>query len=182
LRSRLGALITTTIDHGSVPLNEGGTHSHPLRNSVFIQYTPLSNHLSTALLLDPAEANIFKRRADHWGQGAGGIHHPGLRNNAVSYMLGSDTDVDTSGTDLVLAADRHVAFGGPSTCPAGGGFQLFGLNVRPSYIGWTNGPHGQAGNLLLTDGRVEFAPQKRLQAILEISSPPGSWLHLMTPF
>jgi hypothetical protein len=74
-----------------VPLNEGGTHSHPLRNSIFIQFTPLSNYLAAPCLMDPSEQSATKRRADNWSGQPGGLQNPGFANNSISYMIGPDT-------------------------------------------------------------------------------------------
>jgi prepilin-type processing-associated H-X9-DG protein len=161
-----------------VPLNDGGTHSHLLRDSVFIHYTPLSNYLSAACLMDPAEITAIKRRAENWSSEAGGLQSGGFANNAVSYMIGPDTFV--SETHVILAADRNVTFYERQFCGSGGGIQVIALN-HP-YTRWTDGNHGAAGNVLMNDGHVEFTTSRRLSEILRTANLNGGVEHLLSPF
>jgi hypothetical protein len=170
-------------DHGDrrpwyVPLNEGGTHSHPFRNSVYIQFTPLSNYLSAPCLMDPAELTATKRRADNWTAQPGGLQNPGFANNSVSYMIGPDTF--TWETHVILAADRNPWFNGTGSCGSGGGLQVFAMD-RPYSGRWLDGNHGPAGNILMNDGRVEFTDSRRLRQIVQFENPDGGSEHMLTP-
>jgi type II secretory pathway pseudopilin PulG len=149
-----------------VPMNEGGGAAHPLRDNAYFHFMFLSNYLSSpTLLIDPAEATRTKRVASTWDFSPnGGFLNPAFRNNALSYLLGCHTT--RSETRDVLSGDRNLQFGGLAGCSYGFS-QVWFLNVAPqSFRGWTNGPHGTAGNLLINDGHVEFTSQDRLQAVL----------------
>jgi hypothetical protein len=163
-----------------VPVNEGGTHSHPLRDNIFIQFTPLSNYLSAACLMDPAELSRTKRRAHNWSQEPGGLQN--FFNNSVSYMIGPDTFI--SETHVILAADRNPRFTGTGSCASGGGLVVSNLDF-PYAGAWVEGNHGTAGNVLMNDGRVEFTDSRRLREIMwEImrSTPDaGGSEHMLLP-
>jgi hypothetical protein len=161
-----------------VPLNEGGTHSHPLRNNIFIQFAPLSNYLSAACLMDPAELSRTKRRAHNWSQEPGGLQSPGFLNNSVSYMIGPDTFI--SETHVILAADRNAAVESGGFCASGGTLVVSYL-PRPYAGGWLDGNHGAAGNVLMNDGRVEFTDSRRLWQILQSENLDVGSEHMLMP-
>src|SRR5688572_1579205 len=50
----------------SVPMSEGGSSGHVLRNEAWFHYTFLSNHIAPGVLMDPSEIVPSKRRASHW--------------------------------------------------------------------------------------------------------------------
>jgi len=161
--------------------NEGGTHSHPARGNAYIHYSVLSNHLSPTLLIDPAETNPAKRMATTWNLSPGGFLS--LKNSALSYMFSIHTWIPDA-TDI-LSSDRNVQFAGATVCSSGGGtpVQELGTGVsRSEFRGWTNGPHGIAGNVLINDGRVEYAGQTGLKAIIVPQRDPPAGDHLVTPF
>jgi hypothetical protein len=161
--------------------NEGGSRLHPLRDNAFIHFSFLSNHLSSpAVLIDPGETSRNKRLATRWDfSSQGGFLNPGFQNNALSYMLGVHTTLGEA--NEILLADRHVHFDGFGGCSYGFA-QVGNLGSGPYFRGWTNGPHGVAGNLLLNDGRVEFASQTRLGAVLLVPDDLPGNEHFLTPF
>jgi hypothetical protein len=126
--------------------------------------------------MDPAEMNPTKRMATTWNLSPGGFLS--LKNNALSYMFSSHTWLPDA-TDI-LSSDRNVQFGGPSSCSYVGA-QVQSLGVV-SFRGWTNGPHGIAGNVLVNDGHVEYATQGGLKAIIASGASAGGDDHLLTPF
>jgi len=165
------------------PLNEGGTANHPLRNNIYIQYSCLSNYMAPQLLIDPAETNRSRRIASNWGVSPdGGFLNPGFANNAVSYILG------LHGTMLeaneILSGDRNLQFGSPAACSYGI-VPVQNLESGQFFRGWTNGVHGISGNVLISDGHVEYSSQSRLKAILEREDDAtggGGGHHMLTPF
>jgi competence protein ComGC len=170
-------------DHGDrrpwfVPMTEGGSMAHPLRNNAFLHYAFLSNYISPALLIDPAETATGKRVALNWSSSQGGFLNPGFKNNALSYMMGCHTTL--AETHDILSGDRHIQFSGVASCSYG--FSgVWSLNGSPfSFRGWSNGVHGAAGNLLFNDGRVEFTSSDRLRDV--ISGPDGPTSHFLSPF
>jgi len=160
--------------------NEGGTYAHPARGNAYFHYTVLSNHLSPTVLIDPAETHPSKRTATTWNFSPGGFLS--LKNNALSYMFSLHTQI--LGATDILSADRNVQFAYGSACPFGGGIPAQLFDAAYSFRGWTNGPHGIAGNMLLNDGHVEYANQPRLRAISLQNSQgyPGGADHVVTPF
>src|SRR6185369_12726615 len=172
-------------DHGDrrpwqVPMQEGGSISHPLRNNAFLHYTFLSNHISPQVLVDPTETGRPKRVAINWSSSQGGFLNPVFANNALSYMFCTDTFGPTD----ILSSDRNVQFAGSGGCSAGGGLAVQRLAIRVNFRGWTNGPHGVVGNVLLNDGHVEYATQDRLKAIAQpqVEFDGSVDIHLLTPF
>jgi type II secretory pathway pseudopilin PulG len=161
-----------------VPMQEGGSSSHPFRNNAFLHYTFLSNHISPQLLIDPAETDPSKRTATDWNLSPGGFLS--LKNNALSYMFSTHTYL-AEATDI-LSSDRNVQFAGSSGCSYGGGLQVQSLGVGVNFRGWTNGPHGIGGNVLVNDGHVEYATQGRLKAIITQEGDFVGSDHLLTPF
>jgi len=161
-----------------VRVNEGGTAGHIFQGNAYIHYTPLSNYVSPAVLVDPAEPGKGKRVAQNWGTGEGGYLNPGFGNNALSYMLSVHTTITE--THNILVGDRHVHFSGPQGCaylPAG----VVALGGGFPFRGWTNGPHGFAGNLLMNDGRVEFANQQRFREVITHPDDSSTFDHVLTP-
>ncbi len=164
-----------------VPMEQGGTRLHPLRNNAFLHYTLFSNHISPTLLIDPAETARTKRMATNWTYSpAGGFLNASFANNALSYIVGCHTSL--AETHDILSGDRNLQFGGISSCSYGFS-QVFFLNASPSFRGWTNGPHGALGNLLFNDGRVEFTSSDRLrQVLISDSDGPNASSHFLSPF
>lgn len=160
-----------------VPMDEGGSRSHPLRNNAYIHYSFLSNHISPEVLVDPVDPR--KRMARTWDDSPyTGFLNPSFRNNAVSYMVGSDAYPWAGNT--VLVADSTVEFNGFGSCPSGGGLAVgILLTDPPSYRGWTNGGHGIVGNVLLNDGGVETMGRERFREVFFDPSFPG--MHVVTP-
>jgi competence protein ComGC len=162
-----------------VPMEEGGSRLHPLRNNAFLHYTFLSNYISPALLIDPAETVRTKRMAVNWSSSQGGFLNPGFANNALSYMFSLHTSLPEAND--VLSADRNVQFSGVGGCPVAGGTTVQIL-PRVNFRGWTNGAHGLAGNLLINDGHAEFASQARLEALIARPDDSTPSDHMLTPF
>jgi competence protein ComGC len=161
-----------------VPMSEGGSAGHILRNEAWFQYSWLSNHMSPSLLMDPSEKAPNKRMTDNWGfSPVGGLS--AFKDNAVSYMLGCHTSL--ADANEMLVADRHVRFNFLGAGCSYGFNRVASLNAFPFY-GWTNGLHGYAGNLLLNDGRVDFTSQDQLKRVLTRANDGPVASHFLTPF
>jgi hypothetical protein len=159
-----------------VPTAEGGSKGHLLVNNAYLHYTFLSNHLSPRLLVDPADSR--KQIAQSWHGSPDNFQN--LGNNAVSYMVGVHAATPADATEILLS-DRHLAFNGFDSCSAG--FAAVGrLESGPQFLGWTNGLHGIAGNLLLNDGRTEFVSQRQLKELLPTPFFQNYPAHFLTPF
>src|SRR5688572_25059270 len=90
-----------------VPMNEGGSSGHTLRNEAWFLYTFLSNHIAPEVLMDPSETVPYKRRAANWALTPnGGFLHSAFKNNAASYMLGLHTSFAEANS--ILVGDRHL--------------------------------------------------------------------------
>jgi competence protein ComGC len=163
-----------------VPMNEGGSSGHPLRNDAWFHYTFLSNHIAPGVLLDPSETVPYKRRATNWAlTPEGGFLYSAFRNNAISYMFSLHTSLAEANN--ILAADRHVAFNEDSVCPYGGGIVVRRLGAVRFFKGWTNNVHGLAGNVLRNDGRVDYVSQERFRAVLMRNDDLQIEDHIVTP-
>ena len=164
-----------------VTRNQGGTRGHPLMNNAWIHFTALSNYISPTVLSDPAEIGYNKRVAHTWSfSPSDGIFNGGFRDNALSYMMGVHTRASEPAN--ILTADRNVQFNSAGTCSYIAG-QVLSLEYRLNFRGWTNGNHGEFGNVLLNDGRVEFTASERLRAILQHRDDDGGGIeHFLAPF
>lgn len=166
-----------------VPMREGGTRPDSgltSRNgAVWIEMSVLSNYAASPRILacpaDPAAGP-----ADNWGSGQGGLLNSGNRQNAVSYILGTDALLNLPRS--VLTGDRDfTAHSGPGVCARGFNnvFNIF--NGNPT--GWTNLVHSTLGHLGMFDGSVEAVPSSRLSKAfseLGVSDDAGS-MHYLRP-
>jgi len=124
-----------------------------LNNNSWFQWSWLSNEMrSPKILACPSDTQ--KRPADNWTTvPPDGFLQPDFRDAAVSYFVG----LDVFSTDRLglIAGDRNVRFTvGGGACSSGVRYNG-SLNFVPNSTGIGGGLHVEAGNFLLTDGRVE---------------------------
>lgn len=144
-------------DHGDrrpirVPMAAEGTQGSPFAGNAWYNYSWLSNQLGSPKILR-CPSDRFGRVATNWGNSAaGGFVNASYRGNAISYFVGTDTLVENG--SAFLAGDRDVR---PSatgvSCSAG-------INTAASLapqtdVYWLGELHGDIGNVLFNDGRVE---------------------------
>lgn len=145
-----------THDHGeqypwALALEQGGTRGHPLYPNLYFQFASLSNELHSArYLADPADDWVGQRVAMTWGREFGGLSHSAFQDNAVSYLLGLHATATEPNT--ILAGDHNVRPSVIASCSFSIG--SVALLQRPT-VAWTGSLHGQTGNILFNDGRVE---------------------------
>ncbi|MCI0350531.1 MAG: hypothetical protein L0Z53_13995, partial [Acidobacteriales bacterium] len=175
------------------------------KNSLYVQYSILSNHLKSPLLLaDPADRRKDLNLALYFNiRQNGGLYHPNYQQRAISYPLGIDAGVISGGSPLPIdQAQNHMillcrnvsAEGGVSGCSSGlapasqfnpdasGPAGSFGLTS------WTNDVHGIGqGNVALLDGSVQQVTTKGLRDILvlgdDVAGSTGNGnVHTLFPF
>jgi prepilin-type processing-associated H-X9-DG protein len=165
-----------------LPANSAAaTKSTPWHASLWFQYFWVSNELhSPRYLADPADDFVHSRVATNWGDQPGGLVNPNWRNSAISYFLG------LHGTPLqphsILAGDGNVQGGSIVGCSTG----INGTDMRREAM-WPGTVHGDRGNLLFSDGRVEMTDTGRLREAVFWNpdySPDdlGNWnMHFLKP-
>jgi hypothetical protein len=133
------------------------------------------------VLVCPSDST--KQRATNFSTAPGGLAHPSMQNNAVSYVEGLDVFREMS--DRVLSGDRNMiatALGGAGCSSGITGFRTIGAPAAGAPpTGWTNGIHGASGNLLINDGRVEQTTTQDFNEYLNgITDDSGYW-HVLFP-
>ncbi len=147
--------------------SQGGTHFYPssLRHNPWFQFAWISNELVTpAVLVCPSDAQA-KVAKDFSAALDGGFVNPVYRDNATSYFISAHSLYEKPLS--LLSGDYnldHILY--PASCSHG--FDMVG-QFYPGNASWINGPHGQTGNILYTDGQVAFYSSPNLN--LALSSP-----------
>lgn len=137
---------------------------------------------SPSVLVCPSDS--LKRRASSFSTAPGGLAHPSMQNNAVSYLIGLHAVRDLP--KEWLSGDRSViAAPGSGGCSSGiSGFRTVTPQTRRGPgTAWTNGLHVASGNLLLNDGQVQHMTSRDLNNYVN-SSPDddaASSFHLLIP-
>ncbi len=179
------------LEHNDLPpwrvsTREGGTSDYAggipglvSRNSLYVQYSILSNDLdSSRYLADPGDMRSWLRQSLFFNtQNNGGLYHPSFQDNAVSYFLGLQGTFRTPRS--ILCGDRNV-LSVPSVSGGCSGISPTRLLRRDTF--WTNDVHGFSGNLLLFDGSVEQATTPGLRAAIDRSAQvPGGATCVLFP-
>jgi hypothetical protein len=132
--------------------NQEGSRELVASGHVFVHFRVLaglcSNDLSAKLLVCPADRT--KVVAGNFGSG--------FSDANVSYFLGLDTDDTWRG---LLSGDRNLAVGQQ---PLSHG--LFTLTTNTALI-WTRTIHHLHGNLLMSDGSVQFLDSSGLSRVVK---------------
>ena len=150
-----------------------------IENNPWYQFSTLSNGLPTPRILAcPSDTKVPAK--DFSSSPDGGFLNPRFRNASVSYLLGLDSLVAIP--DSVLGGDRNIQTQGFTACSSG-------LNPVPSIFvngtqyrtAWTGGLHGDSGNLLFHDGRVEERSSQGLNETFLTPGDDNASYHLLKP-
>lgn len=149
-----------TLQSDGGTMREAGTSLKP--GNAWFEYVYLSNELVTPKILAcPSDSGV--KQAKDWYE----FISAAFRANSVSYALSLDGSMDAPRT--WLTADRHFrAELATSLCSARAhNIHQISTLVAPSnsLVGWTNAVHGTFGNVLTTDGTVEFTSTQRLKEL-----------------
>ena len=173
------------------------------KNNAWWQTMIISNELnSPKALVCPADKISGDARvvADSWSSTDpnGGFATPGLRNRAVSYIVGLDAGCITinGGTKPVpdgftqthiLSGDRNMKTDGlNNSCSSGVGDAEYchgkGIlgNGTPADAQWTNAIHYLRGNILTLDGAVQQTSSTDVQTLIDTGDDNGS-CHFLFP-
>jgi len=185
LRQISNALRLFALEHEGFPpwrfqAGEDGNFNHPAKHELWFQYWWLRDLIKDPrVLMDPGETRANARVAAGWDLGPDGLMRH--KNNAVAYILG--TDSGTFIPESILVLDRHVLEQGYGGCASGinTAAQLrWGGPVLQTR--WLNEVHGPFGNLALADGSVMGVDTDGLHRAVRLNSIDGfSDIHLMKP-
>jgi len=161
-----------------VSVIDGGTRLHTLAVNVWLHFSWLSNELnSAAVLFCPTDSGRPAR--DFTGDPAGGYIHPNFANRATSYFLAHLSTLAPGPTSALLAGDRNVGWETTGGCSR---FNVAQGVSRPptSLFAWSTNLHGNNGNVLRLDGRVEQFSNLELRAAIIPLDDNGSF-HFIIP-
>jgi hypothetical protein len=183
-------------DHGdqtpwATEFSDGGMRNPPanstlilIRNDVVVYYNWISNELVTSqVLVCPADS--AKRAATDFSNFPGrGLNNPAFRDNAVSYFIGLHAAFDYP--QSVLCGDRNLQYAGIGGCSLG---PTAAANIPGatgpggSPVRWLDLPsiHGESGNFLLYDGRVEPLSNRGLSIYFSSLGDDNASAHLIIP-
>ena len=173
-------------------ISEGGSYQAPgdpsptwlgLRNNAWFQWAWISNQLATPkILVCPRDQGVGAARrmaSDFSTDPNTGFVSAGFRNLAVSYLIGLHSIYDSPRS--LLSGDRNMRFNSVNgTCSAGIGLVEV-LNKPFIGVGWTNAIHGQAGNVLYTDGSAEEISARDFQRVVPPDQDGNGGLHIVVP-
>jgi len=164
--------------------NEAGKHE------LWFQYWWIRDQLQNPkILADPGDKRTALRSAATWDL-ANQTGLQNLKNRAVSYLLGVDAGVTTSGNLLpidqvqqhMLVMDRHITYGGFGGCSSGlsTAAQLQkGGNLDFPNLKFSGEVHGgDGGNVALVDGSAHQVTLRDLKRILALGDDVGD-IHAM---
>jgi len=165
---------------------EGGTYANPKTGNAFVEYSVLSNELSTAkVLVCPSDKFAGLKIATTFTE----LLSAGFRANSVSYSIGMDAGYYTSMGQVawdqsqqhILFSDYNFTATGQSGCSSGiNPVDNVTLATIPQ-VKWTNAVHGvNQGQLVLADGSVHQTTSKDLQDYLRHGDDNGN-LHFLKP-
>jgi competence protein ComGC len=153
-------------DHGdqtpwATEFSDGGMRNPPanstlilIRNDAVVYYNWISNELVTPqLLVCPADST--RRAATDFSNLPGqGLNNAAFRDSALSYFIGLHGAFDFP--QSALSGDRNLQMDSLQACSLGP-TAVAAIFSRMSAVRWLDSPriHGESGNLLLYDGRVE---------------------------
>lgn len=133
--------------------NGGGTLELASGNNAWINFTVMSNELSTPKILHcPADKDRV----------SAANFTTDFNNQKISYFVG--LDADPSRPQTILSGDDNFAIGGVSVKS---GLLEFTTNTP---IAWTAARHINAGNIGLADGSVQSVTTDGLQKLIQQTS------------
>jgi prepilin-type N-terminal cleavage/methylation domain-containing protein len=151
--------------------SEGGSFA---RSYIYYSFLAMSNELETAQILAcPSDRRSI---APDWDN---------LRDTNISYFLGVDTKEDRPG--MLLVGDWNIDGGRPNqSCPIAGinNLTMEFRRVDIPRLFWSEGPHGQAGNVSIGDASAHQVDARKTKEILFASDddPGGSFNnHILRP-
>lgn len=131
----------------NVPTREGGTREYAIKGDAYRHFQVMSNLLQQPqVLLCPADEP--RHAATNWAA---------LKNRNLSYFVG--LDARPANSHQLLSGDRNI-----TNQTATQGTVLY-MSPRDA-TGWTRAQHGERGNILFADGRLEQLSSKKLQAAI----------------
>jgi prepilin-type N-terminal cleavage/methylation domain-containing protein len=180
---------------------DGGNHDYvdpvfgvAVRANAWFQFSWISNEISTPkILLDPGDRRPGTQLAVSWDANPiGGFMNANMRNNAVSYGVGTDCGaidathnwpIDQVQQHLMIS-DRHIKFDGyPNIMPQGcsAGVSVYQVTRASPANTWAKGVHGTSGgNIGLLDGSVHQVTSKGLIDVCALADDNGS-VHFAIP-
>jgi len=129
-------------------IENGGTKELIETGQAFVHFRALSNELGGASLLT-CPRDMEKVATTNFNSG--------FSDTNVSYFVGIYSQ-DTY-PQMFLSGDRNLAF---NNQPLKSG--LFSLTTNSPALSWTKAVHNSYGNVLLSDGSVQFLDSKALSA------------------
>jgi prepilin-type processing-associated H-X9-DG protein len=169
----------------TLPVTGGGTRptTGTKPGNVYRELSMLSNSLATPkVLVCPIDDRKALRTADNWGNTQnGGFLHPSYGNNATSYTIGLHADL--SAPDSLVSSDRFLRVDITAAgCSVGVNNAAGVISSGGSLVAWTNRLHGQIGNVLFADGRVDEVVNSKVQrAIIGPGDFDNFTAHLLLP-
>jgi prepilin-type N-terminal cleavage/methylation domain-containing protein len=134
------------------------------RTEAWMHFATLSNEMVTPkILFCPSDAG--KQRANDFSAQAGGLFT--LKNNALSYAIGTSAGPDKPG--MHLAGDRNLVGKDGQNC---GPAALTGVITQlpaDATTRWDNTMHNNAGNMVLADGSTHQFNQITLLKAMQAS-------------
>lgn len=165
-----------------VPVAEGGTRGHPLAPNAWLQFSWISNHVSSPRVFH-CPSDTGRSAADFSLSPSGGYLNPNYGNSATSYFLAHGNVANASVPQTpqsILAGDRNVGNYSSSSCDRFGS-----VRIANSPQGWTSALHNGEGNLLLFDGSVLQADSTGFDLAARAPANVGldtfSMFHFMVP-
>ena len=155
----------------SPPL-DGGSYG-PAAGDLWRHYRAASNELDTPKILVCPSDRGGRTPAATWDDGAGGIGHPTLRERALSYFVGLDSWEQYPLT--LLGGDRNIAGTTADRCRSvapNPGVSARELDHKSLATRWTNSIHAEKGNIVFSDGSVQFLTTQGLQEAVRSAYQP----------
>lgn len=152
------------------PYLNGGSNG---KTRAYQHWMVLSNYLDTPqTLVCPATS---RKPAQNFSR---------LGDAQVSYLIGSDSDLNQPGT--FVSADIDIAGGSQSVCGIVGKSEVTSFNgtflIPDSYVAtWSRTNHVDRGNTLSADGAVRQVDSRGLRRVLASSTDIGNNCHSLMP-
>ena len=147
--------------------SEGGSRT---LSEAWQHFAVISNEVATPKVFKCASDNA-RDKANDWSASAS-EGFSGMKNNALSYFVGTDSDDSLS--QMHVLGDRNIVGQDNQTCATAGITQSV-VTKLPSGTGdWKNEIHGQAGNLCMGDGSVQQLSVNGLRLHLQQTGDPDS--------
>ena len=147
--------------------SEGGSRS---LSEAWQHFAVISNEVATPKVFKCA-SDSARDKANDWSASASD-GFSGMKNNALSYFVGTDSDDSLS--QMHVLGDRNIVGQDNQTCATAGITASVITKLPPGTGDWKNEIHGQAGNLCLGDGSVQQLSINGLRLHLQQTGDPNS--------